>query len=212
LGRFSSPRKCWKSIGYGIDLTEIFGGAFGGSILSKEWFDYFQAIDGPVLLYGCGVRTEDSLVIPNNVNLFGVRGRFSESVLGVKSIGDPGILAPLAFGIDPNPDARMKFLFVPHKNDKTTYLPDGFEKINPLIPSYTNSELLVKQIANSDFILTGSLHVGIVSFALGVPFCFFQDEYLDIPIKFQDFADFYNLPILFASCLPPTHLSELIFS
>jgi hypothetical protein len=187
-----------KIFDFGLLSQKYSGGAFGGSILSKEWFENFEAIGVPLLLYGCGVRSEESLVLPDNVKLYGVRGGLSESVLGVKAIGDPGIFAPLALGIEPNNDTKRKYLFVPHKNDRTTYWPDSFEKLSPLIPVSTNSASLVNEIANSDFVLTGSLHVGIVSFALGVPFCFFQDEYLDIPIKFHDFADFYDLPIMFA--------------
>jgi len=174
------------------------GGAFGGSILSQKWFEDFQAIGAPLLLYGCGVRSEESLVLPKNIDLYGVRGKFSESVLGVRAIGDPGVLAPLTLGIDPNYGSTTKYLFVPHKNDKSTYSLNSFEKLSPLVPVSTNSASLVNEIARSNFVLTGSLHVGIVSFALGVPFCFFQDEYLDVPIKFHDFADFYDLPIMFA--------------
>jgi hypothetical protein len=187
-----------KLFDFGLISQQYSGGAFGGSILSKEWFENFQSIGAPLLLYGCGVRSTESLVIPDNVKLYGVRGRLSESVLGVKAIGDPGIFAPLALGIEPNNDSNGGYLFVPHKNDRSIYSPNGFEKSNPLIPVSTNSASLVNKIANSSFVLTGSLHVGIVAFALGVPFCFFQDEYLDIPLKFHDFADFYNLPITFA--------------
>lgn len=187
-----------KLVDFGLLSQKYSGGAFGGSILSKEWFENFEAIGVPLFLYGCGVRSEEPLVLPDNVKLYGVRGRFSESVLGIKAIGDPGIFAPLALGIEPNNDTKRKYLFVPHKNDKTIYSPDGFEKLSPLIPVSTNSASLVNEIANSDFVLTGSLHVGIVSFALGVPFSFFQHEYLDIPIKFHDFADFYDLPVMFA--------------
>ena len=187
-----------KLFDFGLISQKYSGGAFGGSILSNEWLENFQAIGTPLLLYGCGVRSEESLVLPDNVKLLGVRGRFSESVLGEKAIGDPGIFAPLALGIEPNNDTKRKYLFVPHKNDRTIYSADGFEKINPLIPVSTNSASLVNEIADSDFVLTGSLHVGIIAFSLGVPFCFFQDEYLDIPIKFHDFADFYDLPIMFA--------------
>jgi hypothetical protein len=174
------------------------GAAFGGSILSQNWFDSFQTLGTPILLYGCGIRSEETLQLPSNVEILGVRGKFSESILGVMAIGDPGVFAPLSLGIDPIYDTQGKYLFVPHKNDRTIHEPKDFKKLNPLIPVSTNSASLVSEIAKSNFVLTGSLHVGIVSFALGVPFCFFQDEYLDIPIKFHDFADFYDLPVMFS--------------
>lgn len=188
-----------KLLDFELISQKYSGGAFGGSILSQNWFATFQTLDAPVLLYGCGVRSEETLVVPKNIEICGVRGKISESILGVKAIGDPGVFAPLSLGIDPIYDSQEKYLFVPHKNDRTIYFPNDFEKLSPLIPFSTNSATLVQEIARSTFVLTGSLHVGIVSFALGVPFCFFQDEYLDIPIKFHDFADFYDLPIMFSS-------------
>ena len=187
-----------KILDFELISQKYSGGAFGGSILSQNWFDSFKTLGAPLLLYGCGVRSWETLLLPNNIEILGVRGKFSESVLGVKAIGDPACFAPLSLGIDPINDSQRKYLFVPHKNDRTIYLPNDFEKLSPLIPVSTNSASLVSEIARSDFVLTGSLHVGIVSFALGVPFCFFQDEYLDIPIKFHDFADFYDLPIMFS--------------
>jgi hypothetical protein len=188
-----------KLLDFELISQKYSGGAFGGSILSQNWFDSFQTLGTPILLYGCGVRSEEALQLPSNIEILGVRGKFSESILGVKAIGDPGVFAPLSLGIDPIYDAKGRYLFVPHKNDGTIYQPNDFEKLSPLIPISTNSASLLSEIARSDFVLTGSLHVGIVSFALGVPFCFFQDEYLDIPIKFHDFADFYDLPIMFSS-------------
>jgi len=188
-----------KLLDFELISQKYSGGAFGGSILSQNWFDSFQTLGSPILLYGCGVRSEETLQLPSNIEILGVRGKFSESILGVKAIGDPGVFAPLSLGVNPIYDAQGKYLFVPHKNDETIYQPNDFEKLSPLIPVSTNSASLISKIARSNFVLTGSLHVGIVSFALGVPFCFFQDEYLDIPIKFHDFADFYDLPIMFSA-------------
>lgn len=179
------------------------GGSFGGSLLSQDWFKNFGNLrsDRQFLLYGCGVRSAERIdqLLPESVDLLGVRGNHSQVATGVNAIGDPGILAPLTLKLAPNVDRPGQFLLIPHKNDPSSYSPPGFMRMSPMLMRGTSSLEFSRLIAASDFVLTGSLHVGILAFALGTPFCFFKDEYLDVPIKFNDFADFYKLPITFAS-------------
>ena len=59
----------------------------------------------------------------------------------------------------------------------------------------------INAIAGADFVLTGSLHGAILAQAYGVPWASYDDGYVDVPVKWYDWADYLGIQIRFVSTL-----------
>ncbi len=197
---------------YFLDTEELAnkfsGAAFGGSLLSQNYINLSKekCMKGDLLFYGCGIRDRhETLTDLERISIYGVRGKFSESILGREAIGDPGILAPFVYDLSQSFLSlnESPFLFIPHMSDPDQNLKvdSCFKTIGPLIGQKESAKEIVEKVAQASFVLTGSLHVGIVSFALGTPFSFYKNDFIDSAIKYYDFASFYDIPLLFSKSI-----------
>jgi hypothetical protein len=191
-GRILDPRK--------LNSSGFTSGMFGGSCLSQEWFDLveWKFKESKVLFWGCGIRdSQNVLNKPENLEILGLRGfRSLETFPDLQVIGDPGLLAPFLFGVHSSRTKVRKplLLFIPHFNDETNVdFNVEFNLETTKIPFPGSSVDLVKTISQADFVLTGSLHVGVVCYSLGIPFAFYEDGYVDSLIKYGDFASVFNV-------------------
>ena len=189
------------------DLGHKFSGAaFGGSLLSQNYLNLSKEKSpvGQLLFYGCGIRDRHEILTDlQRISIYGVRGKFSEAILRTEAIGDPGILAPFIYDLSKSYSNlnESPFLFIPHMSDpnQNPKIDSCFETIEPLIGLRESAKRIVEKVAQASFVLTGSLHVGIVAFALGTPFSFYKNDFVDSPIKYYDFASFYDIPVSFSA-------------
>ncbi len=59
----------------------------------------------------------------------------------------------------------------------------------------------IHRIAGADFVLTGSLHGAILAQAYGVPWAAYDDDYVDAPEKWYDWAEYLGIRLAFAADL-----------
>jgi len=177
------------------------GAFFGGSVLDISRIEYFkQAKKGkPILAVSCGARnSKDHLEPPANLEIHGVRGHGTADLLP-NSIptGDPGMLAPIVFGIEPITTTEFRKIIIPHFSQ--TSVPKRMENeiFSTMLPFGRSSKSLVVEINKSSFVLAGSLHAGICAFSTGTPFAFSLGGSSEDPFKYYDFASFYGISISF---------------
>jgi hypothetical protein len=189
-----------------FDLPKIrrnFAGAiFGGSVISEHYMGMAESLkaDGNLLMHACGVRSADfdAQKVSNRVTLAGVRGPISQATTGVTAVGDPGLIAPLALGVWPSVSTAGKHLLIPHFKDESATAPEPLQHRTVDVKRGKSSKNLIAEIAQADFVLAGAMHAGIIAYALGTPFSFYKNEFLDVPMKYQDFSDFYQIPFAFS--------------
>jgi len=180
---------------------DYYGAVFGGTVLSEEYFSPVEAsVDKrPALFVSCGARTHDSLSrIPTNLEIHGVRGFLSSKVIpNSQAVGDPGMLFPVLFDVAPKTTKHFKHLWIPHFTQKA--LPSGnrYEIHSTLLPRGNSAQSLAKTISSASFVLTGSLHVGIIAYSTGTPFAFSMEKNKEGEFKYLDFASFHNLKLEF---------------
>ena len=177
------------------------GAVFGGSVLSEDHFEYFKKNTNsrPILAVSCGARnSRDHLSQPDNLEIHGVRGYGTAALLkNTVPTGDPGMLAPIIFGIEPKLNANFRELHVPHFSQPISKTGSDRKSISTMLPFGKSSKSLVREINSSNFVLAGSLHAGICAFACGTPFAFSLADSSEDTFKFYDFAEFYRINIVF---------------
>jgi hypothetical protein len=175
-------------------------GLFGGSALDEYWFNYFleKYPESKVLFWGCGVREDLELNHPaGQIKILGVRGPISKkNIKRASIIGDPGLISPILLNVSPKHESG-KIYFVPHYSDPQKFIADAIF-LDVRLTSYESSRDILEKLASARFVLTGSLHVGIACFALGTPFAFFKDEFLDNEVKYWDFLLNYDIELFYA--------------
>jgi hypothetical protein len=180
---------------------EYSGAVFGGSVLSEDHFNRFQRNSSSklVLAVCCGARNSiDRLKPPSNLDIHGVRGYDSASLIeNSVPAGDPGMLAPLVFEIEPKIENGFRKLLVPHFSQNVAKPLSDHSFLSTMLPFGRSSKNLVHRINESNFVLAGSLHAGICAFATGTPFAFSLDGSTEDPFKFYDFARFVGIKIGF---------------
>lgn len=180
---------------------EYAGAVFGGSVLSEHCFEHIQKnrSSRPVLAVSCGARNPRySVEPPPNLEIHGVRGHRTAALLkDTVPTGDPGMLAPVIFGIEPKLSNEFRKLHVPHFSQQKNQIDSNFESLSTMFPFGKSSKSLVREINSSNFVLTGSLHAGICAFACGTPFAFSLADSSEDAFKFYDFAEFYGINIVF---------------
>lgn len=190
-----------------------------GSVISTPWvFNDLRcnigAELGAIAYWGCGMRdpTPLSETAKSFVSFYGVRGPLTRDALGLSEttvLGDPGLLVPIIHSPRVHSLTNGRTLCIPHFEDPKTsenlFSASGADiLVSPIVDANEQSlrELLDK-ITSADFVLTGSLHAGIIAFAYGRPFAFWESGHIDIPFKFQDF-----LSSIGASCSFARNLAE----
>jgi hypothetical protein len=180
---------------------EYSGAIFGGSVLSEVYFQNFQerVSSKSVLAVSCGARnSRESLSPPPNLEIHGVRGLGTASLIERSNpTGDPGMLAPVLFGIEPRIGSRFRKLVVPHYSQTFDGISSDYEIISPMLPFGKSSKSIVREINDFNFVMAGSLHAGICAFATGTPFAFSLRDSSEDPFKFYDFASFFGIEITF---------------
>jgi hypothetical protein len=177
------------------------GAVFGGSVLSADHFDYFKKNTNsrPILAVSCGARDlRDNLSQPHNLEIHGVRGYGTAALLkNTVPTGDPGMLAPVIFGIEPKLSNEFRKLHVPHYSQPKNRIDFDVESLSTMLPFGKSSKSIVSKINSSNFVLAGSLHAGICAFACGTPFAFSLADSSEDTFKYYDFAQFYGINIVF---------------
>jgi hypothetical protein len=171
-----------------------------GSVIADEFVDKaMHQGGGPVVFWGCGARSADSLrpELQKMCEFRGVRGPLTRDALGLPGdtvLGDPALLLPL-FHPAPAPTPNGKrTICVPHildpkTNDEIADLTGVDHVLRPEIRNDLSAvEEMVNEIASADFVLSGALHAAIVASAYDVPYCFFDGGFIDLPFKYRDFS------------------------
>jgi hypothetical protein len=173
------------------------GAIFGGTTLTKDFFSDFYAVKSnlPILATSCGARNSlNKSTPPRSLEIMGVRGTLTQKIYPSQiAVGDPGMLAPILFNIDPTISNKAIKIFIPHLSDSTEPSDTHYKKIYPMIWSGQTSLSILKKINSANFILAGSLHAGICAYATGTPFAFYDGSSTEDKFKYQDFASINNL-------------------
>ena len=153
----------------------------------------------PLTAWAAGVReagdiSQESL---KSVELLSVRGPLSAHEVGERHslpLGDPGLLLPALYSPKTVPEFQG-ILCVPHfhekRRDKDICAITGVNRVLwPKLPRRLDEiERFVDKLTSAEFVLCGSLHAAIVAVAYGIPFGFWDSGNIDIPFKWQDFAE-----------------------
>lgn len=192
-----------------------------GSVISDYWVEAAirdSCLRGPepsvaAIFWGCGLRQpmgsgDQSLSahLRERICIKAVRGPLSARELGLDPafpLGDPGLLMPFLY--EPVPVAGLldHTIVAPHffdtRNDDELCAITGADSVlRPNIArSLSEIERFVDTLCSSRFVLAGSLHAAIVAAAYGVPFAFWDSGNIDIPFKWEDFAESVNIPCVF---------------
>jgi hypothetical protein len=162
---------------------------------------------GKVAVWGGGVTSyrDISPDLRNRVKILGVRGPLSRDILRLPHdtpLGDPALLLPFIY--EPKvSDIGDVSLCVTHARHE--YNPAELKETSgadvvlsaKLLPGRSNVEKLIDRIAGAKFVLAGCLHAAIVACAYRRPFAFFDGGYIDIPLKWRDFAASIEIPHYF---------------
>ncbi|TPW31538.1 glycosyltransferase [Martelella alba] len=159
--------------------------------------------------WGGGVRAPKSVSreVLSHLDILSVRGRLSANELELDNsvpIGDPALLMPALYTPRGDGQFRGKAVCIPHFHDHRTdqalmEITGADMILRPAIKrSHQAIEAFIDALTTADFVLCGSLHAAIVAAAYGTPFAFWNSGEIDLPFKWQDFADSVEIPCLFA--------------
>jgi glycosyltransferase involved in cell wall biosynthesis len=168
------------------------------------------SIEDRLVFWGCGMRTPTGLSEKNRqrCEILAVRGPLTRSALRLGEsvpIGDSAMFLPALYQPAPSPEGGT--LCVPHfhdsRNDDELLAQSGCAAIlRPNLPESRQSLLsFIDRIVSAEFVLTASLHGAVVAAAYGRPFAFWENEHLDLPFKWEDFAASISVPHRFAKTL-----------
>lgn len=164
-----------------------------------------------IAIWGGGVRSYDGITpeFRNRIKPLGVRGPLSRDILGLPpdtTLGDPALLLPYIY----EPKAS-------DLGDVSICVTHAFHEYNPaslkeacgadvvlsakLPPGRYYVEQLIDRIVGAKFVLAGCLHAAVVACAYRRPFAFFDGGYIDIPLKWRDFAESVQIPHYFVHSL-----------
>jgi hypothetical protein len=184
-----------------------------GSMISAWWIRQLldergAGSDQPIAFWCCGVRDATPIdpALLAHCRFFGIRGPDSRALLGLPAetpLGDSALLLPLLH--EPATVKRYagQSICIPHIADKSTEtallaMSGADAVVRPAIPkSLDNLREMIDVIAGAEFVLAGALHAAICACAFGVPFCFFDSGFIDLPFKWRDFAASVQIPTVF---------------
>ncbi|CAJ1260500.1 polysaccharide pyruvyl transferase family protein [Klebsiella pneumoniae] len=147
-------------------------------------------------IWGTGIngKISDSHLKFNDLDVRAVRGPLTQEFLNKRDIsvpsvfGDPGLLLPVFFSKDLLlSDSNVKandFIVIPHMNEDFTI----YDKFKNNICSPKQGALsFTKEIVNSKFVVSCSLHGLIIAEAYGIPAVFLQNESGESRFKYDDY-------------------------
>ncbi len=198
------------------DATQI---RLVGSFLSDQIVeDAYQAgsdagdrhIAPRLLAWGGGIREVGGLSTENlgKVEILSVRGPLSISELKLDATtpqGDPALLLPALYS--PRQQARYegKTICIPHFNDhrgdaELLAISQADLVLRPAIDASDEAvEAFIDALCGARFVLSASLHGAIVAAAYERPFAPWNPNFVDLPAKWQDFAQSVGIPAAFVT-------------
>ena len=194
------------------DVVHLIGSVISDWHIERD-LEHVRAGSGRrIAFWGCGVRDDRPIHtdLLERCEIFGVRGPISREVLGLPPdtpIGDPGLLLPLLYQPRALGKRAAETICVPHfldpKTDDQLLELTGVSRIvRPnVVCSRAALTSVIDAIANARFVLCGALHAAIVACAYGRPFAYFDSGYVDVPLKWRDFAASIGIPCRFATNL-----------
>jgi len=168
--------------------------------------------DCRVVYWGCGIRDPQDFCDENRakVDFLAVRGPMSASSLrlgGAVPMGEPGLLLPALYRPKVNSLSSGKSICIPHYNDNRS--DEYFLQVSGcdfvlrtnLKPQVEEIYRFIDIVSSSSFVLTAALHGAVVAAAYGVPFAYWDNGHLDLPIKWEDFSRLIGISAKFAKNL-----------
>lgn len=165
-----------------------------------------------IIYWGCGIREPGDFCDTNRdeCDFLSVRGPITASELRLGhqvAMGEPGLLLPALY--EPKKSSKYEGLSVciPHFNDerKDSYFlsESGCDVV--LRPNLRRDPAaiydFIDAICSASFVLSAALHGAITAAAYRIPFAFWNNGFLDLPTKWQDFAESVSIETEFASNL-----------
>lgn len=165
---------------------------------------YIQMAHDGDIIWGSGVRNIDQICNYKTLSVRAVRGPITRKYLEMKSIdvpkiyGDPALLIPKLFNIDPDVNMQNKIGFIPHYtslNKYTNFLEKNkhnVEIISPLDDPFS----VISKIIGSKCVISSSLHGIILADAYNIPNYWLYDHQLNEgTLKFEDYFASQNRQI-----------------
>ena len=183
-----------------------------GSMIAPWWIEHLVRIraqgDLPMAFWCCGARDAGAIepALLDQCRFFGIRGPHSRRLLSLPPAtptGDSALLLPLLHRPMPIERYAGRSVCIPHIADRMTetallHMTGADAVIRPAIPkSLDNLREVIDVIAGARFVLAGALHAAICACAFGVPFCFLDTGFVDLPFKWRDFAASVEMPVVF---------------
>lgn len=181
-----------------VDAFHLVGSVIDDNQIRRVLRHAGASDDGTVAFWACGIRDEAGIApeLKEQTLFFGVRGPISREALELPAdtpLGDPGLLLPV---IRPAPaeETPGRTYCIPHfldtRSDAELLAMSGADDL--LRPNVANNlaalETVIDAIASAEFVLSASLHGAIIACAYGRPFAFWDNGYLDLPLKWRDFS------------------------
>ena len=139
------------------------------------------------IIWGSGFREPYSKTKANRFVL--VRGKLSRDKIGDPTlpIGDPALILPRIY-MPKVKKSKNHIVIIPHFNDYDYFFSNYGSLFTILKIESNNIEHFIDEIANSDYVLSTSLHGLIISHAYGVPALWIKKGYIDSSdFKFKDY-------------------------
>ena len=163
-----------------------------------------------VVFWGCGIRKPGCLSEENRrrAEILAVRGPLTRSALRLGDsipLGDPAFFLPALY--KPAGVPSGKSVCVPHFTDQRSDAEiielSGCDSIlRPNLPNCPDHLLqFIDGIVASSFVLASSFHGALVAAAYGRPFAFWDSGCIDLPFKWEDFAELVSIPCKFPKSL-----------
>ncbi|WP_337271401.1 polysaccharide pyruvyl transferase family protein [Oryzifoliimicrobium ureilyticus] len=184
-----------------VDFYHLIGSVIDNQLITWD-FEKTTVEDAKIAFWCCGSRSDEPLrkAVYDRCLFFGVRGPLTRKVLGLSEetpLGDPGLLLPILFDKNKRKSAAAgKVICVPHISQMGEFSSPPTDAALVRSPCVHNDEellMLINDIASADFVLAGSLHAAIIAAAYGTPFAFWDNDFIDIPFKWMDFAASINI-------------------
>lgn len=166
-------------------------------------------------VWGTGVngKIEHSLLNFKTLDVRSVRGPLTREILQKKGIdvpeiyGDPGLLLPLFFSKNALLNFEQPandFIIIPHMNEDLTV----YEKYKDNVCTPRKGALeFTRDIVNSKFVISGSLHGVIIAEAYGIPAIYLDNNSGETRFKYDDY--YYGTG---RTCYPVVKTIEEAFS
>jgi pyruvyltransferase len=113
-----------------------------------------------IFLMGCGNINGNTIKIPNNVKILGVRGELTKKSLiyndNIDVISDPGLLISEVFPVKKTPTKKIGYII--HSVDREKFFLDNPDLKIDLVNNYQEPEKFIYELLDYEKIISSSLH------------------------------------------------------